>query len=175
MPEPPRLVYQERQFNQRDLEPFDIIPDELKPEYGVGIEYPPQLQPGGRGWQVADGMNKITQSLFILLMTPLGARFNQPDFGSMLPLLPMSAVNDAFIAEVQQTIVDAVDRWEPRVVLEPVVVDTTFINQNLVRIILRYRVKGVGTPGEFVLPLDISTGRAVARPATSARDQGILR
>lgn len=59
----------------------------------------------------------IAQSVQDILTTTIGSRIHRRDYGSYLYDLMASAMNDAGRLRLMAALVDAIDRWEPRVAI----------------------------------------------------------
>ncbi len=57
----------------------------------------------------------LRQSIFDILMTPLGSRLIRRDYGSLLPFLIDSPINSATKLKLMSAIATAIVKWEPRV------------------------------------------------------------
>lgn len=67
-----------------------------------------------------DGIQHLTQSIRLILNTPLGSRVMLPDFGSRVVDLidaPMTPANEL---EFYAATIDAIERWEDRIEIQNV-------------------------------------------------------
>lgn len=83
----------------------------------------------GRGWHfpIALGANQcvaltnyeneIEQAIRIILGTAPGERIMRPDFGSRLHELVFEPLNNETIERVRIYVIDALERWEPRITI----------------------------------------------------------
>lgn len=69
------------------------------------------------------GFDHLRQSIWDILTTPIGTRVHRRDYGSRLPLLVDRPINKSLISELVAATAEALDRWEPRLKLEQVVID----------------------------------------------------
>lgn len=69
----------------------------------------------------------LRQSIFDILMTPLGSRLIRRDYGSLLPFLIDSPINSATKLKLMSAIATAIVKWEPRVKVRSV---SLFINSD---------------------------------------------
>lgn len=145
------------------VEVFDALPDAVRARFGRGLAYPPRLL--GKLWDVADGADKIKQSMYVIITTPLGTRFMRPDFGSMVPYLVFSTDGRQFDHEAKLYTKQALDKWEPRITVYQVDLDKTFISDNAVNIIIYYAIKGVAGQFVFTVPLQLQTDTQAFLPA----------
>jgi len=90
--------------------------------YGRGIGFPPRVGPEGRVvW--SEGGGNIRESIQVILLTRPGERIMRPDFGAGLEayLFEPNTVTTRHL--IQDRIVKALARWEPRIAVQSVVVD----------------------------------------------------
>jgi len=69
-----------------------------------------------------DIVKSVNQNIRLILTTLRGSDIHRPDFGSELPLLidkPLTAIN---AGRIKAEVVDAIERWEPRVRVKEVTV-----------------------------------------------------
>ena len=62
----------------------------------------------------------IAESIQIILSTPLGSRVMLPEFGSNLHLLIDKKVDDEWIIDFRRYVTDAIEKNEPRVILNKI-------------------------------------------------------
>lgn len=74
--------------------------------------------------QSMTGIEHLKQSLGDILTTPLGARRMRPEYGSLLPRMVDMPVNKGWISGVQAEIARAIGRWEPRLRLKSIKVES---------------------------------------------------
>ena len=124
---------------------------------GKGIEHPFGFGAAG-GVVVSEGAgpehDHIHESIWQILSTRPGERFFLPEFGSRLPELVFQPNDVVFRALARQYIVDAVRRWEKRVVIEGVEFsdDPLVTDRNVALIKLTYRIIGMQVRGNLVYP-----------------------
>jgi len=63
-------------------------------------------------------LSSINQALFTLFNTKLGERLFLPEYGIDLEAILFMPIDDATTLYIEQRIVEAISRWEPRVVLD---------------------------------------------------------
>ena len=96
----------------------------------------------------------IHESIVQILSTRPGERFYLPEFGSRLPELVFQPNDVVFRALARQFIVDAIKRWEKRVVIESVEFseDSSVTDRNVALIKLCYRIIRTQVRGNLVYP-----------------------
>ena len=62
----------------------------------------------------------LAQSISDILSTPIGSRLMRRDYGSDLPRLIDAPMNGETMVDLFQATAEAIDRWEPRFVLQRV-------------------------------------------------------
>lgn len=90
-------------------------------------------------WNRGEDIEILASSVKMLLTTLKGERMMQPDYGTNLSLILFEFQGNGIESMVQQEIVDAITRWEPRVSLQfltvqrsgerEVTVDATFVSK----------------------------------------------
>ena len=124
---------------------------------GIGVQFPFAFTASG-GVAVSEGAGPehahIHESIRQILSTRLGERFMLPEFGSRLPELVFQPNDVVFRALARQFIVDAIKRWEKRVVIEGVTFseDPSVTDRNMALIRLSYRIIRTQVRGNLVYP-----------------------
>lgn len=70
------------------------------------------------------GFDHLRQSIQDILTTPIGTRVHRRDYGSRLPRLVDRPINSSLVAEMVAATAEALDRWEPRLKLEKINIDS---------------------------------------------------
>lgn len=70
-----------------------------------------------------DGFDHLVQSIQDILTTPLGSRVHRRDYGSLLPRLVDRPMSGSLVALMVNATATALDRWEPRLKLEKVIIE----------------------------------------------------
>ena len=124
---------------------------------GKGTKYPLRFGAAG-GVAVSEGAGPehahIHESIWQILSTRPGERFFLPEFGSRLPELVFQQNDVVFKALARQFIIDAIRRWEKRVVIEGVEFsdDPLVTDRNVALIRLDYRIIRTQVRGNLVYP-----------------------
>jgi len=124
---------------------------------GKGIAHPFRFGATG-GIALSEGAGPehqhIRQSIAQILSTRPGERFFLPQFGSRLPELVFQQNDVLFRALARQFIVDAIRRWEKRVVIEGVEFsrDPLVADRNIALVKLTYRIIHTQVRGNMVYP-----------------------
>ena len=84
-----------------------------------GAPYPINTHP--RGYlRTQTGLNTIKADLLMLLLTNLGERVMLPEFGTPLKKLFFNPNDQEVINDAQSMIANAIQAWEPRVVVDQI-------------------------------------------------------
>ena len=86
----------------------------------------------------------------VVMTTPDGRRFNQPDFGSLLPLMLFEQYTYSLEGELRQATEAALKAWVPQIFVEKVSIDMP--QSNFVLIIIQYVIKGTARRETLELP-----------------------
>ncbi len=87
--------------------------------YGRGISFPPRVGPDGRiAW--SEGETNVRESIRIVLLTEPGERLRLPTFGGGLQRFLFEPNTVAIQSQVGDTITQALQVWEPRLLIKDV-------------------------------------------------------
>src|SRR6266508_353426 len=86
---------------------------------GSGWAYPAELTPGG-SVRLVSGNQEIDASLRMILTTAPGERVMRPDFGCAMWEQVFAPLDANTLGLIEQSVREAVARWEPRIALESV-------------------------------------------------------
>jgi phage baseplate assembly protein W len=95
-----------------------------------------------------DYLDHLRQSIVDILSTPIGTRVHRRDYGSQLPRLVDRPINSSLIADLIAATADALAKWEPRIRLERVTIESVDPSGKIV-MALRAILLIDGTPIEF--------------------------
>ncbi len=118
---------------------------------GTGWAFPPR--PNGRGGiALASDDDKIAQSIYVILSTPLGQRVMRPTFGSRLHELVFAPANPETLGLAELYVKEALEFWEPRVELTQINAAVDPTNPHVLLIHVQYRVKATHDERSLVYP-----------------------
>lgn len=129
---------------------------------GTGWSFPPEFLTGGKIGKVlmTSDEEDIEASLRILLGTAAGERFLTPGYGldmSELLFEPMSTTMTTFLKD-RATM--AILIYEPRILLQSLVVDTSQQSEGKVSIVIDYEVRATNSRYNLVYPFYLPGGTA---------------
>ncbi|NET83391.1 MAG: GPW/gp25 family protein [Moorea sp. SIO1F2] len=120
-----------------------------KPFLGVGVGFPLSLDTQG-DFQLAEYEESVRQSILIILGTARGERIMRPDFGCGIYDLVFEPNSAATTARVSEAVQEALLRFEPRIDVVDVRVQSPIPEQMLVNI--DYRVRATNNVFNLVYP-----------------------
>ncbi|MEV4319589.1 GPW/gp25 family protein [Actinocrispum sp. NPDC049592] len=119
-------------------------------DFGRGIAHPLTISRGGGVLEAAD-LDKIEQSIRIILGTQHGERAMRPTFGANLASLAFAPNNAATANLARHYVESSLWRWEPRVEVLSVVVGND-VDGGALMITIDYRIKGTHQRQTLVFP-----------------------
>jgi uncharacterized protein len=123
---------------------------------GRGVPYPVRLENGRLS--LIGGPLKIRQSIEIILGTAPGERQMLPKFGCGIHDLVFQANTSALRGIVQTKVRDALTRWEPRIDVMDVRVETAPDARNMLLIYVDYRIRADNSFFNLVYPYYLVEG-----------------
>jgi phage baseplate assembly protein W len=124
---------------------------------GQGWPFPIKLDPNGK-LSFLGGEERIKQSIWIILSTAPGERQMRPDFGCGIQDLVFQPNTAALRGLLQQHVRDALIKWEPRVNVLDVRVETPPEGRNYLLIRVDYRVLANNSLYNLVYPFFLTEG-----------------
>ena len=91
--------------------------------YGKSLAFPPRVGANGQmAW--SEGEDNIRESIGLILRTRPGERLMLPEFGCSLERYLFEPNTISTLRLIQEEVKRAIGRWEPRVRLDDIVVET---------------------------------------------------
>jgi phage baseplate assembly protein W len=118
---------------------------------GAGWSYPLGADPTGRVALVTRE-REIEQSIRLILGTSIGERPMRPDFGCRIHDHVFGPANSATAGQIAYDVREALERWEPRIDVNDVVVSFDQISDGRVHIDIGYSARGLNDPRNLVFP-----------------------
>ena len=106
---------------------------------GAGLAFPLRMNVQG-GIQLSADEPNIEESIMIILRTDLGERVYRPNFGSRLSELVFEPLNTQTLLLIRLYIEEALEMWEPRIILKEVRTDPDPI-RGKINIVITYQPK----------------------------------
>jgi phage baseplate assembly protein W len=107
--------------------------------FGQGLSFPPRVGPDGRlAWSA--GEDNVRESLRLILLTEPGERLMREEFGCGLRRYLFEPNTLATRQLINERIQRTINRWEPRVRLDKVTVDTNADDERMIDVTITYRL-----------------------------------
>jgi phage baseplate assembly protein W len=127
---------------------------------GTGWSFPPEFSRRGAVVMVS-AEEDIRQSLGILLSTTPGERVMQPSFGCGIKQHVYDSINESTITILKDLIRRAILFFEPRVVLESIVTDSSEAMDGRLDFTIVYTIISINTRHNIVYPFYFREGSDV--------------
>jgi len=118
---------------------------------GQGLAFPLQVNPRGE-LALASGERDIEQAIYIVLSTIPGERVMRPEFGCRVHELVFAPHNAATEGLAALYVKQALDRWEPRIDVMAVDIETDPLHDGALLINVKYRVRDTHNERSIVYP-----------------------
>jgi len=118
---------------------------------GSGLAFPLQVDRRG-GIALARDETDIEQAIELILGTAPGERPMRPEFGCGVHDFVFDSIDASTIGKMENAIRDALDHWEPRIVVETVEFDLSDVDEGRLMIDIGYRVRVTNTIRNLVYP-----------------------
>ncbi|MGY1776793.1 GPW/gp25 family protein [Geodermatophilus sp. SYSU D00804] len=127
--------------------------------FGRGVAFPPRLDADGRfGWAV--GPRSVRESIRIILTTEPGERVMLPGFGAGLRAVLFEPNVPATHRLIEERVLHALRRWEPRIAVEAVVVGRHPRDPGRATVAVSYRLVATATRESVDLSVAVGGGGA---------------
>lgn len=125
---------------------------------GKGWKFPPRADPVTGRIQTSTQEDDIREAIRIILFTRKGERVMQPEFGCGIQNYAFSDMSMIDIRSMEQDILDAVIRWEPRVIKPEVEIGREQLQDGFLEIRITYIVRSTNNPYNLVFPFYLQEG-----------------
>ena len=126
---------------------------ELNKIIGTWIKFPlstPVDSPKNILLETKTGIDVIYQSIYLILSTRLGERFNNPEFGSKLFNLLFEPRDEFLNSLIRMHVVDAIKRWERRITITAV--DIQEVDEHQLNVKINFIINKTRSEGSYVYP-----------------------
>lgn len=121
---------------------------------GQGLAFPPRVGADGR-LALSAGEDNVRESMRIILLTEPGERVMREDFGAGLRRFLLEPSTVTTHALIRERIALTLARWEPRIVVEDVVVEPDEDDPRLVGVTVLFRLVATQAAGRLGLTLQL--------------------
>ena len=118
---------------------------------GSGLAFPLQVDRRG-AIALARDETDIEQAIELILATAPGERPMRPEFGCGVHDYVFDTIDASTVGLMETAIRDALDRWEPRVIVESVDFNLDYVGDGRLMIDIRYRVRATNNERNLVYP-----------------------
>jgi phage baseplate assembly protein W len=118
---------------------------------GTGVAFPITLDHHG-AVALARVADDVEQAIAIVLGTAPGERVMRPEFGCAVHDLVFAGIDALTLGQVENAVRVALDRWEPRVEVQAVTFDLERVDEGILGVGLRYRLRATNTIRNLVYP-----------------------
>ena len=118
---------------------------------GSGLAFPLQVDRRGQ-IALAKDEQDIEQAIQLILGTAPGERPMRPEFGCAVHDLVFAPADAATAGQIAYEVRISLERWEPRITLDDVVVSFDQADQGTLLIDIRYSLRGTNDPRNLVFP-----------------------
>jgi phage baseplate assembly protein W len=118
---------------------------------GSGLAFPLQVDRRG-GIMLARDENDIEQAIELILATAQGERPMRPEFGCGVHDYVFDSIDASTVGLMEEAIREALDRWEPRIVVEKVDFNLDGVGDGVLMIDIGYRVRATNNERNLVYP-----------------------
>lgn len=119
---------------------------------GTGWSFPPSFDKTNKFVRMSSDEADIMESLQVLLSTRPGERILVPGYGCSLESLLFESINLTLTTQITELIRTAILYYEPRIDLESVTLDETYILDGRIDIMLDYRIRTTNSRQNMVYP-----------------------
>jgi len=130
---------------------------ESKRFLGVGWKFPPSLD-NTKNIRISKYEEDIKEAIKIILGTAKGERVMRPDFGCGIHEHVFDIVNVSTIGQIKLKVFDALEKWEPRVIVQEVTISTEKVDVGQLLINVNYLVRTTNNQFNLVYPLYLTEG-----------------
>jgi len=131
------------------------MPQSKREFLGVGWKFPLQVTAGGKIAQ-SRYEQRVEESIYLILSTSRGERLMLPDFGCGIHDLVFAPNNAMTRTIVVQHVREALVRYEARIDVLDITVETSDAEPNLLLIRVNYQIRANNALGNLVYPFYIT-------------------
>jgi phage baseplate assembly protein W len=118
---------------------------------GRGLAFPLHTDATG-SIALVGGEREVVESIRLILATSPGERPMRPEFGCAVHDLVFAPADAATAGQIAYEVRVSLERWEPRITLDDVVVSFDEADRGTLLIDIRYRLRGTNDPRNLVFP-----------------------
>jgi Bacteriophage baseplate protein W len=124
--------------------------------YGTGLSFPPRVGPdGSMVW--SSGEINVRECICTILRTSPGERVEMPAFGCGLRRFLFEPNTVATLRLIQQEVIQALARWEPRIAINDVTAALDPADQRAVNVTVTYTLMATGSQERLTMTVGLDT------------------
>lgn len=125
---------------------------------GTGWKFPVMVDETTGRIQTSSYEEDIKESIKIIMMTRKGERMMMPEFGCGIQEYVFETMDASTLARMEQEILEAIIRWEPRVIEPSVQVRVDEHQESRLNVMIQYTVRTTNNPYNLVYPYYLNEG-----------------
>lgn len=125
---------------------------------GRGWKFPVAIDPANGRIAMSEFEQDIRESIFIILSTAPGERVMRPDFGCGIHELVFAPLNRATLGLFESRVRESILKFEPRVEIANLTLDTSQADKGQLNIDFRFRVRETNNEFNLVFPFYLTEG-----------------
>lgn len=128
---------------------------------GTGWSFPPRFEKAGSGIVMVSDEEDIRQSLTILFNTSSGERIMRPEYGCNIRSFLFRAIDNSFQNYMKDTIINAILKYESRIIVNDLLIDTSAYTDGIVVLDLTYTIRTTNNRNNMVFPFYLNEGTLI--------------
>lgn len=130
---------------------------------GSGWAFPVQFSAGNYNVHTTSGEENVNENIDIILMTRLGERCFEPQFGSGLQQFSFRKMEETLKGEITDMVQNSLLNNEPRITVHDISVQFTDLFSGLVEILIVYSINKTNTRHNHVYPFHLKEGTNISK------------
>ncbi|KAB2951949.1 GPW/gp25 family protein [Heliorestis acidaminivorans] len=123
-----------------------------------GWKFPVEIDPQTGKFKMVEDDQDIRESIQLILTTRIGERIGNPHFGSNVFEFLFTTINYTELKELEYEIIQALNRWEPRIRDLEVDASADPTNKGKINIVIQYRTEQSIIPEEMAFDFEVNEG-----------------
>lgn len=128
---------------------------------GTGWSFPPRFEKAGAGIKMVSDEEDIRQSLTILFNTSAGERIMRPEYGCNIRSFLFQSIDNSFQNYMKDTILNAILKYESRIIVNELNIDTSDYADGIVVLELVYTIRTTNNRNNMVFPFYLNEGTLI--------------
>ena len=125
---------------------------------GVGMKFPPQIDPGTGRFAVSAGERSVRESVYLILMTNRGERWLEPGFGSQMMSYTFMDTSPTMLRMMSDELREMLLKQEPRISDVDIEVNPE-VKDGCLLISINYTVAATNQRDNLVFPFYLNAAR----------------